>query len=59
MKEEWRAGKSILSSVIAGNRRALRTIVDANCTTLIAGAVMDWFGEGRGGTILAWIAGEK
>ncbi|MCL6632824.1 MAG: protein translocase subunit SecD [Alicyclobacillus herbarius] len=46
VKDEVRAGKSLQSAVIAGNKRALRTIVDANATTFIAGAVMYWFGQG-------------
>ncbi|MCL6549125.1 MAG: protein translocase subunit SecD, partial [Alicyclobacillus sp.] len=37
VKDEMRSGKSLLSSVIAGNRRALRAIVDSNATTFIAG----------------------
>jgi len=46
VKDELRNGRSLLSSVISGSRRALRTIIDSNLTTLIAGAVMYWFGTG-------------
>jgi preprotein translocase subunit SecD len=46
IKDEVRAGKSLQSAVIAGNKRALRAIFDANATTFIAGAVMYWFGQG-------------
>lgn len=46
IKDELRNGKSLQSSVIAGNKRALRTIIDSNATTFIAGAVMYWFGQG-------------
>lgn len=46
IKDELRNGRSLQSSVIAGNKRALRTIIDANVTTFIAGAVMYWFGQG-------------
>ncbi|MBX5437109.1 MAG: protein translocase subunit SecD [Alicyclobacillaceae bacterium] len=46
VKDEMRSGKSLMSSIIAGNRRALRAIVDSNATTFIAGAVMYWFGQG-------------
>ncbi|MDQ0188729.1 protein translocase subunit SecD [Alicyclobacillus cycloheptanicus] len=46
IKDELRNGRSLQSSVIAGNKRALRTIIDANATTFIAGAVMYWFGQG-------------
>jgi preprotein translocase subunit SecD len=46
IKDEMRNGKSLQSSVIAGNKRAMRTIIDSNATTFIAGAVMFWFGQG-------------
>jgi preprotein translocase subunit SecD len=46
IKDEVRNGKSLQSSIIAGNKRALRTIIDSNATTFIAGAVMYWFGQG-------------
>jgi preprotein translocase subunit SecD len=46
IKDEMRNGKSLQSSVVAGNKRAIRTIIDSNATTFIAGAVMYWFGQG-------------
>lgn len=46
IKEEVRNGRSLQSAVIAGNKRALRSIIDANATTFIAGVVMYWFGQG-------------
>jgi protein-export membrane protein SecD len=46
IKDEMHNGKSFMSSVIAGTQRALRTIIDSNSTTFIAGAVMYWFGQG-------------
>lgn len=46
IKEELRQGKSIRSSVDAGFKRALRTVMDANITTLIAGVVLYNFGTG-------------
>jgi len=46
IKDEVTNGKSLQSSVISGTRRALRTILDSNATTFIAGAVMYWFGQG-------------
>ncbi|MCL6444535.1 MAG: protein translocase subunit SecD [Alicyclobacillus sp.] len=46
IKDEMRNGRSLLSAVVAGNRRAMRTIIDSNATTFIAGAVMYWFGQG-------------
>ncbi|QSO54217.1 protein translocase subunit SecD [Alicyclobacillus curvatus] len=44
--DELNSGKSLMSSVIAGNRRALRTIVDSNVTTFVAGIVMYMVGQG-------------
>jgi preprotein translocase subunit SecD len=46
IKDEMRNGRSLQSAILTGNRRALRTILDSNVTTLIAGAVMYWFGQG-------------
>ncbi len=46
IKDELRNGKSLQSSVVSGQRKALRTILDANVTTLIAGIVMYWYGTG-------------
>lgn len=46
IKEELRVGKTIRASIDAGFRRALRTIMDSNITTLIAAVVLYYFGEG-------------
>jgi preprotein translocase subunit SecD len=46
IKEEIRSGKSIKSSFITGSKRSLRTIMDANVTTLIAAAVLFYIGTG-------------
>ncbi|GMA59843.1 protein translocase subunit SecD [Alicyclobacillus fastidiosus] len=46
IKDEMRNGRSLRSAVKIGNKNALRTILDSNATTFIAGAVMYWFGEG-------------
>lgn len=46
IKDEMRNGRSLKSAVKNGNRNALRTIIDSNATTFIAGAVMYWFGQG-------------
>lgn len=46
IKDELRNGRSLRSAVLSGNKRAIRTILDSNATTFIAGAVMYWFGEG-------------
>src|SRR6056297_1577658 len=46
IKEELKVGKTIRTSVDSGFKRAMRTIVDANVTTLIAGLVLYNFGTG-------------
>ncbi|MCM3762275.1 protein translocase subunit SecD [Alkalihalobacillus oceani] len=44
VKEEIRAGKSIMSAFKAGSRRSLSTILDANITTILAAAVLFSYG---------------
>ncbi|MBB6449505.1 preprotein translocase subunit SecD/SecD/SecF fusion protein [Geomicrobium halophilum] len=44
IKEELKDGKSMKSAYKAGSRRALGTIIDANVTTIIAAAVLFYFG---------------
>ncbi|MWV45502.1 protein translocase subunit SecD [Paenibacillus sp. HJL G12] len=46
IREEIRNGRSVMSSVKAGNKSSLRTILDSNITTIIVGAVMFAFGTG-------------
>ena len=46
IREEKEKGKTPLQSFEAGHERALVTIVDANVTTFIAGAVLYYFGTG-------------
>jgi preprotein translocase subunit SecD len=46
IKDEYRNGKSLLSSFVSGSRNAFRTIVDSNATTMIAGIVMYFYGTG-------------
>jgi protein-export membrane protein SecD len=46
IREESRMGRSVISSLDSGFSRALATIVDANLTTLIAGAVLFFMGSG-------------
>lgn len=46
IREELALGRSPLSAVDAGYKRALTTIVDANLTTLIAGIILFNFGSG-------------
>jgi preprotein translocase subunit SecD len=46
IKEEIRSGKTILSSLKAGSKNSFSTIMDANITTIIAGLVLYWLGNG-------------
>ena len=46
VKEELSVGKTIRASVEAGFKRAFTAIVDSNITTLIAAAVLFYFGTG-------------
>lgn len=46
IKEELRFGKSPLAAIDAGYGRSLRTILDANITTLLTALILFWFGTG-------------
>jgi len=46
MREELKAGKSLVAAFHAGHDKAFTTIVDANLTTLIASVLMIVFGTG-------------
>ncbi len=46
IKEESRMGKSFVHAIETGYQRSVRTILDANVTTLLAGLVLFWFGNG-------------
>ena len=46
MKEEFRSGKTLMAALDAGFRKALVVILDSNITTLIAAAVLFYFGSG-------------
>lgn len=46
IKEERRAGKTAVSALDSGFRKALVVILDSNITTLIASAVLFYFGSG-------------
>lgn len=46
MREEVNRGRSIRDAVTCGFTEAYRTIVDSNLTTLVAGAVLFYFGSG-------------
>lgn len=46
IREEIRAGKSVIAAIDSGYSRALGTILDANITTFIAALVLFWLGSG-------------
>ena len=46
IKEELRAGKTVKSAIDSGFKRAFAAIFDSNLTTLIAAAVLFFFGTG-------------
>jgi preprotein translocase subunit SecD len=46
IREEVRGGRSLLSALDAGFKRAFGTIFDSHFTTLVAGALMFWLGSG-------------
>lgn len=58
IREEIRAGKSILSSLKSGSKHSFRTIMDANVTNLIAGIVLYYVGNGaiRGFAVITMIS---
>ena len=46
MREEYRSGKTLMAALDSGFRKALVVILDSNITTLIAAAVLFYFGTG-------------
>jgi preprotein translocase subunit SecD/SecD/SecF fusion protein len=46
MRDEARAGRSVIASLDAGFNKAMGTIIDANVTTLVAAAIMFVLGAG-------------
>ncbi|MCR4401003.1 MAG: MMPL family transporter, partial [Syntrophomonadaceae bacterium] len=46
LKDELRAGKTLLAAIDAGFRRAFWTIFDCNLTTMVAALVLMYFGTG-------------
>ncbi|MBO0737967.1 MAG: protein translocase subunit SecD [Alphaproteobacteria bacterium] len=46
IREEVRAGRTMLSALDAGFKRAFGTILDSHVTTLVAGGLMFWLGSG-------------
>jgi len=46
MRDELRAGRSLITAMDAGFGRAMGTILDANITHLLSAAIMFWLGSG-------------
>jgi protein-export membrane protein SecD len=46
IREEVRTGRTMLSALDAGFRRAFGTILDSHITTLVAGGLLFWLGSG-------------
>lgn len=46
MKEEIRAGRSVISAIDAGYKQAMSSIIDSNLTALISGAILYMIGTG-------------
>jgi preprotein translocase subunit SecD len=46
MREEYKAGRTLITAMDAGFNRAMLTIIDANVTTLAAALIMFLFGAG-------------
>jgi preprotein translocase subunit SecD len=46
IKDEIKVGKSLRAAIDAGFRRAFLTIIDSNVTTLLAAAILFYFGAG-------------
>jgi preprotein translocase subunit SecD len=46
MRDEVRAGRTVISAMEAGFSRAMSTIIDANVTTILAALIMFQFGSG-------------
>ncbi|PRO65010.1 protein translocase subunit SecD [Alkalicoccus urumqiensis] len=44
VKDELKAGRTVMSAFKAGSRRSFSTILDANVTTILAAAVLYYFG---------------
>ncbi|WP_374569946.1 protein translocase subunit SecD [Phenylobacterium sp.] len=46
MRDEIRAGRSVIASMDAGFSKAMSTIIDANVTTILAAMILFWLGAG-------------
>ncbi|MEO7003421.1 MAG: protein translocase subunit SecD [Ktedonobacterales bacterium] len=56
MKEELRAGRTMSSAIDLGFKRAWPSIRDSNASTLITAAILYWFGNNFGATIIVGFA---
>ena len=56
MKEELRAGRTLLSSINIGFNRAWPAIRDGNVSTLITTAILFWFSDTLGATVVKGFA---
>jgi len=56
MKEELRAGRQIVSALDEGFRRAWPSIRDSNISTIITCAILFWFGNTFGASIVKGFA---
>jgi len=56
MREELRAGRTVLSGMEAGFDRAWSSIRDSNVSTLITCGILYWFGSSYGASIIAGFA---
>ena len=57
MREEQQYGRSVLNTVEAGFNNAFSAIFDSNLTSLFAGVVLIWLGNGpvRGFGVTTWL----
>ena len=56
MKEEMRAGRTLLSSINIGFNRAWSAIRDSNVSTLITAGILYWFSDTLGATVVQGFA---
>ena len=56
VKEELRAGRTMAASIDQGFKRAWPSIRDSNASTLITAAILYWFGNNFGATIIVGFA---
>lgn len=56
MKEEMRAGRTLLSSINIGFNRAWSAIRDSNVSTLITSGILFWFADTLGATVVQGFA---